>query len=227
MNGFRHPGIAYDVYIPTVGRDVVVIRFYQKQRSFYANCLTPDHLKTVVFFMVKTVGIFFLNILILFLTGCVSIGSKPLAEKQIQHNDIEIFFTPSPDCENNIIKRINESGKIDIAVYSITNPKITNAIIGAYKKGANIRIITDKTQAKGKKSLVADLKKAGIPILTNKKHKIEHNKFAVFDDDIVVSGSYNWTTSASRYNSENCVFFEQPNKEYTQRFQYLWGVYNE
>ncbi len=177
--------------------------------------------------MVKTVGIFFLNILILFLTGCVSIGSKLVAEKQIQHNDIEVFFTPSPDCENNIIKRINESGKIDIAVYSITNPKITNAIISAYKKGANIRIITDKTQAKGKKSLVADLKKAGIPILTNKKHKIEHNKFAVFDDDIVVSGSYNWTTSASRYNSENCVFFEQPNKEYTQRFQYLWGVYNE
>ena len=165
--------------------------------------------------------------LILFLTGCVSVESKPVAEKHVRSNNIEIFFTPGPDCENNIIKRINESDKIDIAVYSITNPKITNAIIGAYKNGASIRIITDKIQAKGKNSLVADLKKVGIPVLTNKKHKIEHNKFAVFNDDMVVSGSYNWTTNATMYNSENCVFFEQANKEYTQRFQYLWGVYNE
>ena len=37
--------------------------------------------------------------------------------------------------------------------------------------------------------------------LTNKKHKIEHNKFAVFDDVHVVSGSYNWTTNASNYIS--------------------------
>lgn len=178
--------------------------------------------------MVKTVSFFLLNISVLvLLNACVATKPTSVETTTVKNNDIEIFFTPGPDCENNIIKRINESGKIDIAVYSITNQKITNAIIGAYKNGANIQIITDKTQAKGKKSLVADIKKLGIPVSTNKKYKIEHNKFAVFDDDIVVSGSYNWTTSASMNNSENCLFFKQPNQEYSQRFQYLWGVYNE
>ena len=162
----------------------------------------------------------------LVLTACNSSSSKPVQENQTQDNNIKIFFTPGVECEDNIIARINKSNKIDIAVYSITNPDITNAIIAAHKRGATIRVITDRTQAKGKKSLVATIKKAGVPVLTNKKHKIEHNKFAVFDDVSVVSGSYNWTTNASMYNSENCIFFNQPDKEYSQRFEYLWTLYN-
>lgn len=176
--------------------------------------------------MVKKIRIFLLTISILALAACNTVVSKPVEQSNIQDNDIKIFFTPGIECENNIIKRINKSKKIDIAVYSITNPNITNAIIAAYKNGADIRVITDKTQAKGKKSLVETIKKAGVPVLTNKKHKIEHNKFAVFDDVHIVSGSYNWTTNASMYNSENCMFFNQPNKEYSHRFEYLWDLYN-
>ena len=175
--------------------------------------------------MVKTVGFFLLNISVLALSACVAAKTTPVETTTIKNNEIKIFFTPSPDCENNIIERINQSNKIDVVVYSITNPNITNAIIAAYKRGADIRIITDRTQSKGKKSLVGTIKKAGIPVLTNKKHKIEHNKFAVFDDIGVVSGSYNWTTNASMYNSENCLFFNQPNKEYSHRFEQLWNIY--
>lgn len=191
------------------------------------NCLTPDHLRKVVFFMGKTVGIFLLNISVLALTACVSVDSNTVKAPDVQPNDIKIFFAPGPDCEKNIIKRINNAKKIDIAVYAITNPDITNAIITAYQRGAKIRVITDRTQSKGKKSLVSRIKQSSIPVLMNRRHKIEHNKFAVFDDAQVVSGSYNWTTSASMYNSENCLFFEQPNKEYSTRFQQLWDLYTD
>lgn len=148
-------------------------------------------------------------------------------QKISQPSEMQVYFTPGTDCENEIIKRINKSNKVDIAVYSITNPAITNAIIAAHERGANIRIVTDKTQAKGTKSLVAKIKAAGIPVLTNKKHKIEHNKFAVFDEEYVVSGSYNWTTNASNYNSENCIFFDRLGKRYSERFKYLWQLYNQ
>lgn len=145
---------------------------------------------------------------------------------QVSNNNVKVFFTPGTGCERNIIKAINDAQKMDIAVYSITHPDITSALIDAHKRGATIRIVTDRTQAKGKGSLVTKIKSAGIPIVTNHKHKIEHNKFAVFDDLHIVSGSYNWTTNASKYNSENCLFFDQQNKEYTQRFEYLWDLYN-
>ncbi len=142
-----------------------------------------------------------------------------------ERNYLKIFFTPGLECEDNIIARINKSKKMDIAVYSITNLKITDALLKAYERGAEIRIVTDRTQSKGKNSTVGKLKEAGIPLLTNIKHRIEHNKFAVFDDIHVVSGSYNWTTNATKYNSENCVFFKQKKNEYSTRFEELWELY--
>lgn len=142
-------------------------------------------------------------------------------------NPITVYFTPGTECEDNIIAEINHSNKIDIAVYSITNPQIGNAIINAHKRGAHIRIITDRTQSRGKSALTDKFTSAGIPLITNKKHKIEHNKFAIFDNNRIVSGSYNWTTNASKYNSENCIFFYQPNQEYTTRFEQLWQMYNK
>lgn len=138
---------------------------------------------------------------------------------------MQVYFTPGTDCENHIIERLNKANKVDVAVYSITNPAITNAIIAAHERGADIRVITDKTQAKGKGSLVGKLKSAGIPVVTNKKTKIEHNKFAVFDGKYVETGSYNFTQNASNHNSENCVFFDQLGEEYSHRFEYLWNLY--
>ena len=84
-----------------------------------------------------------------------------------------------------------------------------------------------RSQAKGKKSLIDDFKKAGIAVLTNKKHKLQHNKFAIFDDVRIVSGSYNWTVNASKYNAENCMLFDQTNKEFSNQFEYLWNLYSK
>lgn len=138
---------------------------------------------------------------------------------------IRIYFSPSHDCENNIIAEIQKADKIEIAVFSITNRAIVDSILAAHQRGADIRIITDRRQSAGIGSLISELVDAGIPLRTNRKHKIEHNKFAVFDDLHIVSGSYNWTTSASESNSENCLFFDQPNKEFSNRFEYLWDLY--
>jgi phosphatidylserine/phosphatidylglycerophosphate/cardiolipin synthase-like enzyme len=77
-----------------------------------------------------------------------------------------------------------------------------------------------------KGSLVGELESAELPVRTNIKHKIEHNKFAVFDDREIVSGSYNWTDTASNKNSKNCLFFKQPKtRAFSERFKYLWDLY--
>lgn len=138
---------------------------------------------------------------------------------------MRIYFTPGPDCENNIIAEIEKAKEMDIAVYSITNRKIVDAIMEAHKRGVKVRVITDRGMAGNKYSLVDELSATGVPVLKNNKHKIEHNKFAVFDGKTVVSGSYNWTKNATKSNSENCLFFQQPNKEYSHRFEYLWDLY--
>ena len=140
---------------------------------------------------------------------------------------IEAFFTPGTECEDRIIAELGRATTIDIAVYSITNPKIANAIIAAHRRGARVRIVTDRTMAGHKSSMIDELIAAGISVRVNRRHKIEHNKFAVFDNMRMVTGSYNWTTTATKYNSENCIFLAHPAQEYTKRFEYLWRMYSK
>lgn len=140
---------------------------------------------------------------------------------------IGAFFTPGTECEDRIIAELGRATAIDIAVYSITNPKIANAIIAAHRRGARVRIVTDRTMTGHKSSMIDELVAAGIPVRTNRRYKIEHNKFAVFDNMRMVTGSYNWTTAATKYNSENCIFLPHPAQEYSKRFEYLWNIYKK
>ena len=137
-----------------------------------------------------------------------------------------VFFSPSPKCEDEIIRLINQSQtKIDIAVYAINNDNIVKALKEAYNRGIKIRILTDRLQAANKNSKVKELHALGFDIKVHSKYKIEHNKFAVFDNKYVSSGSYNWTNPATSKNSENCIFFEDnPNiiQSYQRHFDELW-----
>ena len=139
-----------------------------------------------------------------------------------------VYFTPSLDCENNIISYIDSAKeKIDVAVYAINNDAIVDALIRAYKRGVSVRILTDKTQAGQKSSKVKILEDAGIPLKRHVRYRLQHDKFAIFDGKKAVTGSYNWTTSASRKNAENCLFFKRHNKtvsEYQKRFDFLWEL---
>ena len=179
--------------------------------------------------MEKPVQKFFIFSFVIVLSACsLNTCENKTTQHTIQSNNIKVFFTPGLECETNIIANINKADKIDIAVYSITNPAIVDSILAAHKRGAQIRVITDRSQAKGKGSLVGQIRSSGIPVVTNIKHKIEHNKVGIFDDRYIVTGSYNWTTNASSYNSENCVFFYQPEgMEYSKRFEYLWQLYSK
>ena len=94
---------------------------------------------------------------------------------------MSVFFTPSDKCEISIIGEINKAEEnIDAAVYAINNQDIVDALKDAHRRGVKIRILTDRLQASQKKSKVRELHDFGINIRVNSKHKIEHNKFAVF-----------------------------------------------
>lgn len=141
---------------------------------------------------------------------------------------INFYFTPSTDCEKHIIKYIDQSqSSLDIVIYSLSNEQIVQAIENAYKRGVEIRILTDRVQAGGRQSKVKHLYNLGIDIRVNSKHKIQHNKLAVFDNAIIVTGSYNWTENASKYNSENCGFItDEPEavKQITKEINHLWEI---
>lgn len=157
---------------------------------------------------------------------CCVLYLLPVDAVQAKEN-ISVYFTPSEDCRQNIIRLIDTSKTIDIAIFSFTDKGISSALERAKNNGAVIRILTDSEQAKFRNSRIRHLLNNQFDIrFNNNKDGQEHNKFAIFDGDTISTGSFNWTYKASYYNSENCIFiYDNPDviKRYSNRFNYLWS----
>ena len=57
-----------------------------------------------------------------------------------------------------------------------------------------------------------------------------HNKFCIIDDELVITGSYNWTTSADLKNDENVLFItsDKTVRAYRVQFEKYWqGTYSD
>jgi len=54
-----------------------------------------------------------------------------------------------------------------------------------------------------------------------------HHKFAVIDNVVVLTGSFNWTTQAVKFNQENVLFLENNGvaKLYTDNFNKMWNEF--
>jgi phosphatidylserine/phosphatidylglycerophosphate/cardiolipin synthase-like enzyme len=137
----------------------------------------------------------------------------------------QITFTNK--CEKEVIKLINNSNEtIDIAVYSINNDKIVKALEKAKNRNIKIKILTDRIQAFGKSSKVKLLYDRDFDIKIHSKDRIMHHKFAIFDNQKAVEGSFNWTYSAANKNAEDCNIFdnEKDIKTLKRRFKKLWKI---
>jgi phosphatidylserine/phosphatidylglycerophosphate/cardiolipin synthase-like enzyme len=137
----------------------------------------------------------------------------------------EAYFSPGDVCPRKIIHLIDGvRKKVDICVFTITDDTITDAILEAHRREVSIRIITDNDKAEDRGSDIDRLERSGIPVRVDKTDFHMHHKFAVFDGRQVLTGSYNWTRSAARYNEENFIVTHDTRltRLFSQQFEELW-----
>lgn len=137
----------------------------------------------------------------------------------------EAFFSPEDDCADHISQLIDNTLKsVDICVFTITDDRISNAVIDAHRRGVKVRIITDDDKAQDLGSDIDRFRKVRIPLRTDRSEYHMHHKFAIFDGRRILSGSYNWTRGASLNNQENIVLSSDPGlvRAFTRTFEKLW-----
>lgn len=141
----------------------------------------------------------------------------------------EVYFSPEGRIDERIIKAIDDSGSsIDLAIFDFTSQEIKSAFYRAKKRGVRIRIVADSRQAKGIHSVVQSLVDEGVAvrIVHGKGRGVMHDKFAIFDDKLLFTGSYNWTANAEHFNYENVIFISDPETiaRYQEEFDKLWNL---
>ncbi|HLG30855.1 MAG TPA: phospholipase D-like domain-containing protein [Candidatus Brocadiales bacterium] len=141
--------------------------------------------------------------------------------------ETQALFSPEGKIRDHILKRINGcSSSIEIAVYDFTSGDIAEALVNAKNRGVKIRLVMDKKQAEKEGSLYGFLKDEGFDVLLL-KGRVDgsmHNSFVVFDNKLVLTGSYNWTEYAEKFNYENAILTDEKAvvKMYQDEFKRLY-----
>jgi len=114
----------------------------------------------------------------------------------------ETYFAPGDDCEAALVAFVQSATKsVRVADYSFNLQSLTDTLIAQHTAGIDVQLVLDRSQAAGpsERPIVAELRAAGVPLVvgTSDQHRIMHNKFVIVDGVAVLSGSYNFTHTAS------------------------------
>lgn len=158
----------------------------------------------------------------------------------IYYTDYTKKLKPDTNCNTKVcsqlIKLIDSSKEsIDLAIYGYEEiPSITNALTKAKNRGIKIRFVYDenfnplKTYYKGNSIItnLADIHKSDKTTTATQSNMLMHNKFIIFDNSIVFTGSMNISPSGlSDFDVNDIVIINSKDiaNLYTKEFEQMIG----
>jgi len=111
---------------------------------------------------------------------------------------------------------------IDIAMYNLNLREVEQALRDAHKRGVNVRLVVESDALDG--WVPQSLKSSGIPVVSDGRESLMHNKFMVIDKHQVWTGSLNLTENGVIEDRNNLVRVDSPSiaEYYTQEFEEMF-----
>ncbi len=174
-------------------------------------------------------------------TDIINLPKLPPPEITITDGNITIYHTnftqhlkPDSLCKTNeciaLINLINNSKEsIDIAIYGYDEiANVTTALTNAKKRGVNIRFIYDENITKNQNFYKSNdiIKNLSSVYQSDSENTIMHNKFVIFDDSIVFTGSMNFSkTGFSGYDQNDTAVIRSKEiaRLYKKEFEQMLG----
>lgn len=178
----------------------------------------------------------FIAVILILLAVVSCYSPHPNTSALSKTNNIEAYFSSGDKIQQRIIEEIGKAKKsIDIAIFDFDSEGIAHELKDAKERGKDakergveIRIIMDRRQYKSnpERSQYEYCKRNNFkPELKSVKGGgIMHHKFIIFDDTLLMTGSYNLTGRAEGSNYENVVFISDKSiiEKYKEEFNNLW-----
>jgi phosphatidylserine/phosphatidylglycerophosphate/cardiolipin synthase-like enzyme len=128
-------------------------------------------------------------------------SAEPIPNIQAQ-----VYFSPNGGGTDAVVTALASAHKtVLVQAYSFTSTPIAKALAAAKERGVEVRIILDKSQRTGRYSGADFVAHAGIPVLIDEVPAIAHSKVMIIDSDLVITGSFNFTSAAESKNVENLL----------------------
>ncbi|MDJ0974555.1 MAG: phospholipase D-like domain-containing protein [Planctomycetota bacterium] len=149
-------------------------------------------------------------------------ASDDVAGPDVVH---EAWFSPGTAPLRAIQGAIRETRRsMDLCVFTITDDRIVAVLEEAVRRRVEVRIVSDDDKRRDLGSDLDRLARSGATVRLDRTPDHMHHKFGIFDGKRLLTGSYNWTRSAERGNSENVLVTSEPAlvAAYGAEFERVW-----
>ncbi len=158
-------------------------------------------------------------------TSLLFLPLAALADSTTNAAKVQVLFTPGDNIAETIVQTIRKAKQsVRVQCYSFTNKAIARALLDAQRRRIEVMVLADQEQfEKGAAFVLREFKEAGMTIKLDRSHGAAHNKVILVDDageyPKIITGSFNFTQAAQKYNAENAVIIHDD--------QRLAGAYRE
>lgn len=121
---------------------------------------------------------------------------------------VDVYFSPGGRTDQAIVDAIGTArARVWIAGYYFTSSSIAQALERAWRRGVDVRVVLDRSQATLGYSSATYFHNHGVPLWINARYPVMHHKFLIVDDGTVGFGSMNFTRAGAQHNAENFNLF--------------------
>ena len=141
---------------------------------------------------------------------------------------LNIYFSPADHIQTSLLPLINNAKtSICFLAYSFTSDPLGQAIRQRAAAGVKVSGVVEEDQVKSNVGTEYDaFRQAGLDVHMDGNPGLMHHKVFIIDNQIVVTGSYNFTASAEKSNEENLLVINNPEiaVEFMKEFQRVHAV---
>jgi phosphatidylserine/phosphatidylglycerophosphate/cardiolipin synthase-like enzyme len=151
----------------------------------------------------------------------------PDPEVTVEGTVVEIYFSPDDGVQPRLVELLEAAQEsIHFLAFSFTADPLGETMRGRAAAGVTVSGVMEAEQVASNSGTEYDpFLQAGLDVLLDGNTDLMHHKVIIIDERIVVTGSYNYSSSAEERNDENLVIFHNP--EVAQVFMdEFWRVYN-
>jgi phosphatidylserine/phosphatidylglycerophosphate/cardiolipin synthase-like enzyme len=143
--------------------------------------------------------------------GTSKASSTPYPTVQLGAARVAVYFSPEDGVARHVLERLRAARRsIRFMAFSYTADPIAAAMIERAQAGVLVSGVAEAQNATGSQASFGPLRDAGIDVVLDGNCYILHHKVIIIDERTVITGSYNFTSSAERDNAENLVIIDDP-----------------
>ena len=117
---------------------------------------------------------------------------------------VQPFFSPRGGGKAAVVAELQQATKnIKFLTFSLTDKEVGDILVEKNRAGVEVDGVFDRWLAAGEYSLFDSLKRRGLKVVKDGNQALMHHKVFIIDNEVVITGSFNYSQNAEASNNEN------------------------